>query len=83
MKWTPIVAMICIAGLEVMAMAKGINGAVFLEPRALTLGASNATPIAIAIQKIPMTITASWPPRNFARTPARAVPMGTSDLSIK
>lgn len=29
MKWTPIVAMVCIAGLEVVALLKGINGAVF------------------------------------------------------
>ncbi|MBA7592051.1 hypothetical protein ES708_34224 [subsurface metagenome] len=29
MKWTPIVAIICIAGLEALAMVKGINGAVF------------------------------------------------------
>ncbi len=29
MKWTPIVAMVCIAGLEALAMVKGINGAVF------------------------------------------------------
>lgn len=29
MKWTPIVAMICIAGLEALAMVKGINGALF------------------------------------------------------
>lgn len=28
MKWTPIVAMICIAGLEALAIVKGINGAV-------------------------------------------------------
>ena len=27
MKWTPIVAMICIAGLEALALTKGINGA--------------------------------------------------------
>ncbi len=29
MKWTPIVAMICIAGLEALALVKGINGALF------------------------------------------------------
>lgn len=29
MKWTPIVAMICIAGLEALAMIKGVDGAVF------------------------------------------------------
>ena len=29
MKWTPIVAMICIAGLEALALLKGIDGAVF------------------------------------------------------
>jgi len=29
MKWTPMVAMICIAGLEGLALVKGINGAVF------------------------------------------------------
>lgn len=29
MKWTPIVAMICIAGLEALALTQGINGAVF------------------------------------------------------
>jgi len=28
MKWTPVVAMICIAGLEALAIMKGINGAV-------------------------------------------------------
>lgn len=28
MKWTPIVAMICIAGLEALALVKGINGAI-------------------------------------------------------
>ena len=28
MKWTPIVAMICIAGLEVLALFRGIDGAV-------------------------------------------------------
>lgn len=28
MKWTPIVAIICIAGLETLALVKGINGAV-------------------------------------------------------
>ena len=27
MKWTPIVAMICIAGLEVIALVKGVDGA--------------------------------------------------------
>ncbi|MBA7714629.1 hypothetical protein ES703_123658 [subsurface metagenome] len=29
MKWTPIVAIICIAGLEALAVLKGINGATF------------------------------------------------------
>jgi len=29
MKWTPVVAMVCIAGLEVFAMSKGVNGATF------------------------------------------------------
>jgi len=29
MKWTPIVAMLCIVGLEALALVKGINGAVF------------------------------------------------------
>lgn len=29
MKWTPIVAMICIAGLEALALIRDINGAVF------------------------------------------------------
>lgn len=29
MKWTPIVAMICITGLEALALVKGVNGAVF------------------------------------------------------
>lgn len=29
MKWTPIVAMVCIAALEVVALLQGINGAVF------------------------------------------------------
>ena len=29
MKWTPIVAMICIAGLEALALIKGVDGAVF------------------------------------------------------
>ena len=29
MKWTPIVAMICIAGLEIAALCKGIDGAIF------------------------------------------------------
>lgn len=29
MKWTPIVAIIAIAGLEVLAIFQGINGAVF------------------------------------------------------
>ncbi|MBA7637576.1 hypothetical protein ES703_45222 [subsurface metagenome] len=29
MKWTPIVAMICIAGLVALALANGINGAIF------------------------------------------------------
>ena len=27
MKWTPIIAIICIAGLEALALVKGINGA--------------------------------------------------------
>ncbi|MBA7568150.1 hypothetical protein ES708_09871 [subsurface metagenome] len=27
MKWTPIVAMICIAGLEALALVKGVDGA--------------------------------------------------------
>lgn len=29
MKWTPIVAMLCIAGLEIVALTQGINGAAF------------------------------------------------------
>lgn len=29
MKWTPIIAMVCIAGLEAFALAKGVNGAGF------------------------------------------------------
>ena len=29
MKWTPIVAMICIAGLVAFALSKGIDGAIF------------------------------------------------------
>ena len=29
MKWTPIVAIVCIAALEVIALLQGINGAVF------------------------------------------------------
>jgi len=29
MKWTPIVAMICIAGLQALALIKGVNGAIF------------------------------------------------------
>lgn len=29
MKWTPIVAMICIAGLVALALANGIDGAIF------------------------------------------------------
>ncbi len=29
MKWTPIVAMVCIAGLEALALVKGVNGTVF------------------------------------------------------
>ena len=29
MKWTPIVAMICIAILEVLALIKGVDGATF------------------------------------------------------
>lgn len=28
MKWTPIVAMLCIAGLEAFAISQGINGAI-------------------------------------------------------
>jgi len=28
MKWTPIAAIICIAGLEALALAKGIDGAI-------------------------------------------------------
>jgi len=28
MKWTPIVAIVCIAGLEAFALAQGVNGAV-------------------------------------------------------
>lgn len=28
MKWTPIVAMICIAGLEALAIVRGVDGAV-------------------------------------------------------
>ena len=28
MKWTPIVALICIAGLEALALIKGIDGAI-------------------------------------------------------
>jgi len=28
MKWTPIVAMICIAGLEALALIQGVNGAI-------------------------------------------------------
>ena len=29
MKWTPLVAMVCITGLEALALIKGIDGAVF------------------------------------------------------
>lgn len=29
MKWTPMVAIICIAGLEALALLRGIDGAVF------------------------------------------------------
>ena len=29
MRWTPIVAMLCIAALEVIALLKGVNGAGF------------------------------------------------------
>ena len=29
MKWTPIIAMVCITALEVVALLKGIDGAVF------------------------------------------------------
>ena len=29
MKWTPIIAMMCIAGLEALAIWKGIDGATF------------------------------------------------------
>lgn len=29
MKWTPIVAMVCIAGLEAFALAKGVDGVGF------------------------------------------------------
>lgn len=29
MKWTPLVAMVCITALEVVALARGVNGAVF------------------------------------------------------
>lgn len=29
MKWTPIVAMVCIVTLEVIALLQGVNGAVF------------------------------------------------------
>jgi len=29
MKWTPIAAMICIAGLEALALIKGMDGALF------------------------------------------------------
>ena len=29
MKWTPIVAMLCIAGLEALALIRGIDGALF------------------------------------------------------
>lgn len=29
MKWTPCIAMICIAGLESIALCKGINGTLF------------------------------------------------------
>lgn len=29
MKWTPIIAMICIAGLEALALVRGVDGAIF------------------------------------------------------
>lgn len=29
MKWTPIVAMVCIASLEIVAICNGVNGATF------------------------------------------------------
>lgn len=29
MKWTPIVAVVCLAGLGALAMVKGVDGAVF------------------------------------------------------
>ena len=29
MKWTPVIAMLCIAGLEAFAISQGVNGAVF------------------------------------------------------
>ncbi|MBA7573638.1 hypothetical protein ES708_15436 [subsurface metagenome] len=29
MKWTPIVVMLCIAGLEALALVRGIDGALF------------------------------------------------------
>lgn len=29
MKWTPIIAIVCIAGLEALAISQGINGAAF------------------------------------------------------
>lgn len=29
MIWTPIVALVCIAGLEALALAKGVDGATF------------------------------------------------------
>ena len=29
MKWTPIVAMVCIVTLEIVALLQGINGAIF------------------------------------------------------
>ena len=29
MKWTPIVAMLCIVGLEALAILKGVDGATF------------------------------------------------------
>lgn len=32
MKWTPIVAIICIAGLLAFAVAKGIDGALLARP---------------------------------------------------
>ena len=29
MKWTPVIAMVCITALEVIALLKGVDGAVF------------------------------------------------------